>query len=361
MRRPGSKIRISPVDFEELSREQGSVGERSQESSKGISRAAKEPLWRGRILVETVRPGLTLYTLNILVHMDVELDMELTEPAVGFVLALEGNSILRVPGTSERVSSLPITGGHDLAAVCRPEKLNLPLRSGQWHRMIKLQMDVGEIARLIDGQDLTIPESLRPVLLPSKPWRPQVRRTLSPALECIGYQMLNCPFLGTARRLFMEGKALEILAHELHGSMETSSKERGGYSQEDFERLEHARRILQEEYSDPPTILALSRRIGMNDYKLKRGFREIYDITIFGYVRKLRMEKARALLELGHLNVTEVAMETGYSCLGHFAAAFKKRFGVLPSQYRPGMVTKIEPSGNLPHIGSSHGNSFGFP
>lgn len=334
MVQPGSKMRISLIDFEELSREQSALEGRGRESSRGISRTAKEPLWRGSISVETIRPGLTLYSLNILVHMDVELDMELTEPAVGFVLALEGNSILRVPGNSERVSALPITGGYDVAAVCRPEKLSLPLRAGQWHRMIKLQMEAGEIARLMDGQDLAIPESLRPVLLPSKPWRARVERTLSPALECIGHQVLNCSFSGTARKLFLESKALEILAHELRESAETSAKVRRGYSQEDLERLEHARKILQQEYTDPPTILALSKRIGLNDYQLKRGFKEVYDLTIFGYVRELRMEKARTLLETGHLNVTEVALATGYSCLGHFAAAFKKRFGVLPSRYQ---------------------------
>lgn len=351
---PGSKIRLSLEDFAELSREQSSLKGSCRESAEGISRTPKEPLWRGGFQVETLRQGLDLITINLQVLRDVELDMEIPKPAVGFILALEGDSILRMPGKSERVSSLPVPGGYNTATVCRPEKLNIPLRGGQWYRSISVEMDPGEIAALIDDQELTIPESLRPVLQPSKPWRPRVQRTLSPALECIAYQVLNCPFVGTARRLFMEGKALEILAHELHGPAETSAGVRIRYSQEDVERLEQARTILQQEYSAPPTILALSRRIGLNDYKLKRGFRELYDITIFGYIRELRMEKARALLESGNLNVTEVALTTGYSCLGHFAAAFKKRFGVLPNQYRSGMVTKIEPSGILPHIESNH-------
>ncbi len=177
---------------------------------------------------------------------------------------------------------------------------------------------------------------LRPIILPSKPWRASVQKPLSSALECIGYQLVNCPFTGAARKLFLEGKALEILAEELGAAAGTASPKKGSYSRKEFDRLELARTILEQEYSDPPAILALSRRIGLNDFKLKRGFKDLYGTTVFGYVRKLRMEKARALLESGMYNVTEVALETGHSCLGHFAAAFKREFGVVPSRYRAG-------------------------
>jgi AraC-like DNA-binding protein len=81
----------------------------------------------------------------------------------------------------------------------------------------------------------------------------------------------------------------------------------------------------------------------LNDFKLKSGFRETFGTTVFGYVRKLRMDKARSLLEIGDLNVTEAALEAGYCSLGHFAAAFKKRFGTLPGQYRVGRRTSSVP------------------
>jgi AraC-like DNA-binding protein len=83
--------------------------------------------------------------------------------------------------------------------------------------------------------------------------------------------------------------------------------------------------------------------VGLNDFKLKRGFRQVFDTTVFGYVRALRMEKARALLELGRLNVTQVASATGYSCFGHFSAAFKKRFGILPSDFKKTKGSVPEP------------------
>ena len=107
----------------------------------------------------------------------------------------------------------------------------------------------------------------------------------------------------------------------------------------DFERLQEARGILEVEFVDPPGLFELARRVGLNDFKLKRGFKEAFGTTVFGYVRRLRMDKAKSLLENGDLNVTEAALEAGYSLLGHFAASFKKRFGILPSQISTGKRT----------------------
>ncbi len=105
-------------------------------------------------------------------------------------------------------------------------------------------------------------------------------------------------------------------------------------SKMDLNRIEEARSILDTEFADPPTLLTLAHRVGLNDFKLKRGFRAIYNTTVFGYVRMLRMEKAKIMLESGELNVSEVAAATGYTCLGHFSAAFRKRFGVASENNR---------------------------
>jgi AraC-like DNA-binding protein len=336
MNQPYSKMRISLQEFLELSNQLDITdGYRGRGSGDGCT-DAQSPPWQGSIVVESIRPGFHIYIVDIRPPVDVELSYEITEPAVGFALVLEGNPVQTNPGKDERVSVLPVTAGQNLAAVCRPEKAHLHLPGGQWHRFVKLQINSEEMSSLLDGQEGQIPEALRPVILPSRPWRPWVQNPLSPALECIGHQMINCPFTGAARRLFLEGKALEILAEELGGAGGTASREKESYSRDEIDRLELARTILEQEYNNPPTILDLSRRVFLNDFKLKRGFKDLWGTTIFGYVRKLRMEKARALLEEGTYNVTEVALKTGHSCLGHFAAAFKKTFGVVPSRYRSG-------------------------
>lgn len=57
--------------------------------------------------------------------------------------------------------------------------------------------------------------------------------------------------------------------------------------------------ILLERMAEPPSLLELSRLIGLNDYKLKTGFKEMYGTTVFGYLREQRLEKAYRLLMEG--------------------------------------------------------------
>ncbi|MEL6439903.1 MAG: helix-turn-helix domain-containing protein [Cyanobacteria bacterium J06621_8] len=43
------------------------------------------------------------------------------------------------------------------------------------------------------------------------------------------------------------------------------------------------------------------------------------------------MERSHLLLSSGEMNVTEVAQTVGYTNLSHFAAAFRKKYGINPS------------------------------
>jgi AraC-like DNA-binding protein len=57
--------------------------------------------------------------------------------------------------------------------------------------------------------------------------------------------------------------------------------------------------------------------------------------TIPQYLRKLRMERAAELLKSGKYNVTEAALEVGYSSLSHFSQAFCQSMGCCPALYPP--------------------------
>jgi len=80
-------------------------------------------------------------------------------------------------------------------------------------------------------------------------------------------------------------------------------------------------------------LIDLARSVGMNDCTFKRGFRQVFGTTAFGYLRKHRMIQARQLLLENKMSIAEVARAVGYSHPGYFAAAFRKKFGVSPSHY----------------------------
>ncbi|SYX83756.1 helix-turn-helix transcriptional regulator [Paenibacillus alvei] len=147
-------------------------------------------------------------------------------------------------------------------------------------------------------------------------------------------QMKQCPYQGALQKLYLEGKALELLAFHLDGLGEeepaqlTTSK----LTADDIQCLYEAKDILAETWKQPPSLLGLARLTGLNDYKLKLGFKALFGTTVFGYVRELRMNEARRVLERGEANVSQTAMMVGYHNVSHFASLFRKTYGYNPSE-----------------------------
>jgi AraC-like DNA-binding protein len=84
----------------------------------------------------------------------------------------------------------------------------------------------------------------------------------------------------------------------------------------------------------PPSLPELARHVGLNEFKLKTGFRTLFGTSVFAYLRAQRMELARRLLVQRGQSVTEVALRVGYANPSKFALAFRKHFGFPPSALR---------------------------
>lgn len=136
-------------------------------------------------------------------------------------------------------------------------------------------------------------------------------------------------------RLLQESALLELLSLTLEASAAAGpQEERMVLSRKDEELLHLARRILLENLDAPPTIKELSLRAGMNDCKLKKGFKQLFGSSVFEILTKVRMEKAAELLRIEGRPVTEIALSVGYSNPGAFAAAFRRFHGLSPREYR---------------------------
>jgi signal transduction histidine kinase/DNA-binding response OmpR family regulator len=82
-------------------------------------------------------------------------------------------------------------------------------------------------------------------------------------------------------------------------------------------------------------ITELGRSLGMSRSQLYRKFSALTNTSVHHFIRKLRLVQARELLLTTDLNVTEVALETGFKNLSHFSKVFSEEFGVAPSKVKP--------------------------
>jgi transcriptional regulator GlxA family with amidase domain len=99
-------------------------------------------------------------------------------------------------------------------------------------------------------------------------------------------------------------------------------------------RLRRARDLMDREYASPLDVAALARTALMSTAHFSRQFRAAYGETPYAYLMTRRIERAKALLRLGDLSVTEVCMAVGCASLGSFSARFTQLTGETPTAYR---------------------------
>ncbi|MEO1792729.1 MAG: AraC family transcriptional regulator [Cyanobacteria bacterium J06629_19] len=165
-------------------------------------------------------------------------------------------------------------------------------------------------------------------------WLDEVN-VITPAMRAALEQMLQCPFQGSTKQMYLESKCLELIALKLEQIQHRTrpAKKACLLNPDDVERIQIARDILLENAQNPPTLVALARQVSLNDYKLKVGFRQVFGTTVFGYLHRYRMEQAHRLLTEQRMNVKEVAQAVGYANQSRFASAFRKQFGLNPKTY----------------------------
>lgn len=105
----------------------------------------------------------------------------------------------------------------------------------------------------------------------------------------------------------------------------------------DRKRIEHARRLMIEQMDQPLTVCYLCEEVGLNEAKLKRGFRQMFATTPYRMLTEIRMGKAKELLESGY-QVAQAGYMTGYEHPTNFSAAFTRFYGQSPKSVAKGRV-----------------------
>ena len=158
----------------------------------------------------------------------------------------------------------------------------------------------------------------------------------SPMMNALLLQILQCPYKGLTKRMYLESKAIELLVLLMEEETEIhQGDDQVALLDLDYhDRIHYAQEILLKKLTDPPSLMELARQVGMCDYNLKRGFKEVFNTTVFDYLRDRRMERAQQLLLDGQLKVATVAHAVGYNSPTSFNAAFKQKYGVSPKAYQ---------------------------
>jgi AraC family transcriptional activator of pyochelin receptor len=158
---------------------------------------------------------------------------------------------------------------------------------------------------------------------------------ISPQMFNIVNDILNCPLSGNLRSIIIEAKIMEFIALQLNQMVkEDQAKGPQKMKAADRDALFALKEFLNKTFTKEHSLRTLSRSFGLNEFKLKRGFKELFGTTVFDYLHDLKMEYARQKLSGENVLINEVSGLVGYKNPNHFSTAFKRKYGINPAQLR---------------------------
>ena len=178
-----------------------------------------------------------------------------------------------------------------------------------------------------------VPPELQLLMPERDQWQQMFSPQTTGAIRSMAQQILNCPYTGVSKRLYLQGKVFELMALQLNDIVDQDSVPRTTTLKPvTRDRIHQAAAILRSQLEHPPVQLELAKQVGLSDRTLRKGFQSVFGVTPFTYLTQQRMYKAEQLLREPDQTVADVSNMVGYANPAQFAAAFKRQFGISPSE-----------------------------
>ena len=161
--------------------------------------------------------------------------------------------------------------------------------------------------------------------------------SITPYMEHIFAEVKDfTQYRGGLGYLFLESKVFELLSVYLSEVLELSilPSHYSNRSRSDRDAILEAKRIIDSQLAFAPSCGELAKQVHISTSKLTKGFSSLFGTSVHAYIIDQRLEKAAGLLLESELNVSQIAALVGYSKPSNFAAAFKKKYGVIPRNYK---------------------------
>lgn len=101
-----------------------------------------------------------------------------------------------------------------------------------------------------------------------------------------------------------------------------------------LDRYKRTKEFIQSNFKEKVDIEAIER-ISLYSYRnINRIFLSLHNETIGKYVKRIRLEKAAEYIKYSDRQISEIALEIGFSDVASFSKAFKKKFRFSPQAYR---------------------------
>jgi AraC-like DNA-binding protein len=295
--------------------------------------ANSEYLWRvpkslgsGYIRQIQVAPGLSLEIWEIQNREQVCVQLPVNQHPVEFGVLLSGRITTEANCLWNRHQTLISGGGMQ-------RKMTVNFHATESIVGVDIHLSPSKLISLFADEHGQISPELA-FLIRSDDWQSLLSSPNTSDLICLVQQIRNCPYQGIAKRMYLQTKAIEMMTLQLAPFLSPSPTAETSFKSQTVAKLYYAKEIIGSRLDRPPSLTELAQQLELSDRTLRRGFRALFGTTVVGYLTDRRLQQAEFLLRNTDRSVTEIANHVGYAHLGHFARAFKCKYGINPSDCR---------------------------
>ncbi|WP_217556767.1 response regulator [Paenibacillus sp. GbtcB18] len=102
----------------------------------------------------------------------------------------------------------------------------------------------------------------------------------------------------------------------------------------DHIEIKRAVKYMEENYARDLNMAMVSNYVSLNYTYFSKIFKEYTGDNFVGYLKKIRISRAKELLESSHSKVYEIAEQVGFENTKLFTRVFKEKEGITPQEYR---------------------------
>lgn len=129
--------------------------------------------------------------------------------------------------------------------------------------------------------------------------------------------------------------------HELRATFETSRSFQETNNAHPDEEIVQTQFWLRHNYGKEINLASLAHEFGMSVRTFNRRFKGATNQTPLEYLRGIRLDSAKDLLQSTNISINEISFRSGYQDATHFSRLFKQKHGVTPTQYRTTVRAKL--------------------
>jgi len=258
-----------------------------------------------------------------------------TEPGVQMIFSLDGESFF-----NDRSDPFWMSRSSHCLNFFQPYTCSNLLEGHARQHDIAFLLNKGFYRDLI-AQYLSSAEEGLPVLIAQEREFNTINqhRPVDDAIFGILKNILECPFAGAMKRTYMREHLRALLMLQLFHFSDVTGKPFQPDSKittRDRDILHAVKEFIEENFLEETSLETLSKHFGINEFKLKHGFKVLFETSPIRMLQQKRLTFALQLLQETNKPIKEIADKIGYSHASNFTTAFTRLLGNTPQYYRKG-------------------------